>query len=289
MCGNPGTDLIRLCSGAISLVISAPYIKADALERVLRVVSPQASLICVSRWTVQDLKQGSSDTECYAIVREFGGSFRLHPTLHAKFYRIDDAVLVGSANLTFSGMGWSNHPNLEILCHPGEQFNAEVFQEQLLTDSREIKDEEVMRWNKLVDTDLKYESLVDFPNPQLAKWRPLTREPRNLELVYSDREEEIASTDERRAAQQDIQELLLPPGLSIEQASAWISVCLMESPFIMSVIRLQVLAPDRVYRELALEFDLELHRARRGFETVQNWLAYFAPETLAVQQSSIDG
>ena len=143
--GSPGDEFSRLCSGANSIVISAPYIKADALGKVLSDVSPNASLTCVSRWTLQDLKQGASDIECVTIVREFGGSFRLHPTLHAKFYRIDGAVLVGSANLTLSGMGWSNHPNLEILCRPGELFDADVFQEQLLANSREITDEEVLR------------------------------------------------------------------------------------------------------------------------------------------------
>ena len=135
-------------------------------------------------------------------------------------------------------------------------------------------------WKELVDTEIKYESLDDFPNHQLANWQPLTREPHNLELAYNDRMEEIASPDEQWAAQQDIQALSLPLGLRTEQARAWISVCLMESPFAMSVFRLQNLTPEQAYRELASSYGLEIHRARRGFETVQNWLAFYAPEKL---------
>ena len=38
---KPGEELIRLCSGANSIVISAPYIKTDALMKVLNEVSPR--------------------------------------------------------------------------------------------------------------------------------------------------------------------------------------------------------------------------------------------------------
>ena len=177
-------------------------------------------------------------------------------------------------------MGWSDQPNLEILCHPGEEFNTDAFQEKLLTGSREIKDEEVLRWKKLVDVEVKNESPVAIPRPQLVNWRPLTRDPQNLELAYNGREEEIAALDEQQATQQDIQTLLLPQGLSTEQARAWISVCLMESPFAVSVIQLQGIASDKACRELAQAFGLEVHTARRGSETVQNWLAFYAPESL---------
>ncbi len=115
MSNRPGAALSRLCSGAQYLVIAAPYIKADALATVLADASPVASLICITRWNPYDIAVGASDTECRTIVTERGGSFRLHPSLHAKYYRIDDTVLIGSANLTSSAMGWSPQSNLEIL------------------------------------------------------------------------------------------------------------------------------------------------------------------------------
>ena len=278
MYGNPGKDLVRLCSEADQIFISAPYIKADALGKILQDVNPNASLVCISRWSVEDLQLGSSDIECYAIVKTFGGSFRLHPTLHAKYYRMDDVVLVGSANLTFSGMGWSNHPNLEILCRPNKQFEADNFQAKLLADSREIYHEEVSRWKTLVEIESQFENTNAIPRSQLADWRPSTREPRNLELAYVGKENEIASYDEQQAAKQDLQKLSLPTGLNRDQSRAWISICLMESLFALSVIQLQKSSPNESYRKLAQMYDLETYKARRDFETVQNWLAFFTPE-----------
>lgn len=47
MYGRPGDMLSSVCSGAQHLIIAAPYIKADALTKILADVSPAASLICM--------------------------------------------------------------------------------------------------------------------------------------------------------------------------------------------------------------------------------------------------
>ena len=119
---SPGEMLLNVSRDACLLVVAAPYIKANALNTVLMDISQDASLICVTRWNPHDLALGVSDPECRTIVKEFGGSFWLHPSLHAKYFRIDDVVLIGSANLTSSAMGWRPQPNLEILCSPWRRF-----------------------------------------------------------------------------------------------------------------------------------------------------------------------
>ena len=214
---NPGDVLSRLCSGAQNLVLAAPYIKADALTRILAGANPSASLICITRWHPNDIAVGASDTECRKIVTERGGSFRLHASLHAKYYQIDDAILVGSANLTSTALGWSPQSNLEILCHAGDEF-ALAFQQELLTNAREISDNEFARWEAITRIDTpNHLAITSDGQPPLETWRPATRDPRHVELVYGGREEEIASSDERRAARRDIQALMIPPGLTDEQ------------------------------------------------------------------------
>ena len=143
---NPGSLLTRLCSNARCLLIVAPYIKADALARVLDEIHPGASLTCITKWDPNDIAVGASDLECRSLVIGSGGSFKLHPSLHAKFYRIDDVVLIGSANLTSSAMGWVPQPNLEILCRPADDFDSWAFQHGLLNEAREVSDEEFLRW-----------------------------------------------------------------------------------------------------------------------------------------------
>ena len=285
MYSRPGDMLSNLCSGAQHLVIAAPYIKADALTTILGDVSP-ASLICITRWNPHDLAVGASDTECRTIVTERGGSFRLHPSLHAKYYRIDDVVLIGSANLTRSAMGWSPQSNLEILCRPGDDFDVCAFQQYLLEGAREISDDEFARWESITKISTQSNRTITDGQPPLDTWRPATRDPRHLELAYQGREDKIASSDEQRAARRDIQALLIPPGLTDEQVRMWASACLLAAPFTNTVIQLHGMETPNRSRLLAETYGLGTTEARRGMETVQNWIAFLTPETLPMKQES---
>ena len=282
MSSRPGSVLIRLCSGAQRLVIAAPYIKADALTRVLAEVDPAASLTCVTRWNPHDLAVGASDTTCRTIVTERGGSFKLHPSLHAKYYRIDDTVLIGSANLTSSAMGWSHQTNLEILCRAGDDFDAGTFQWELLNEAREIDDAEFARWEAIarISTQSQSNPTVTDGQPLLDTWRPATRDPMYLELVYQGKEDTIASFDQQGAAEHDIQALQIPPGLTNEQVRTWAAACLLAAPFTNAMIRMHDLDVPSASRSLARTYRLSPTEARRAMETVQNWLAFFAPEML---------
>ena len=287
MSSRPGSALIRLCSDdAQRLVIAAPYIKADALTRVLSDVSPAASLTCITRWNPHDLAVGASDTACRTIVTERGGSFKLHPSLHAKYYRVDDAVLIGSANLTSSAMGWSAQPNLEILCRAGDDFDACAFQRELLNEAREMSDAEFAHWEAIARISTRSDPTVTDGQPLLDTWRPATRDPRYLELVYQDRKDEIASFDQQHAAQRDIQALLISPGLTNDQVRTWAAACLLAAPFTNAVIQLHNLDAPSASRSLARTFRLSATEARRDMETVQNWLAFLAPEILPQPVSS---
>ena len=280
MSNRPGDVLSSLCSDAQKLIIAAPYIKASALFRVLSDISSTASLICITRWNPQDLVVGASDLECRTIINQLGGSFRLRQSLHAKYYHIDDVVLVGSANLTSSAMGWSPQSNLEILCRPGDDFDADSFERSLLDESREISDDEFEYWKALTKDISQMSSTIASTRPQLRSWRPATRDPKNLELVYQGREDDIASLDELRAARSDIQILLIPPGLTSEQIRMWASACLLAVPFANTVIQLQDMEPPSAARSLAETYGLGVIDARRDMETVLNWFRFLAPDIL---------
>ena len=194
---SPGDTLAQHCSSAQTLVFAAPYIKADALRRILASVNVEASLTCITRWIPHDLAVGVSDVECRELVIGFGGSFRLHPSLHAKFYHLDDVVLVGSANLTLSALGWSDGPNLEILCQAGSDFDFRTFEQALLDESREVTDAEFMRWQAVSGIEAHLGRQLTEGQRRIRTWRPRTRDPIHLELSYQERDDEIASLDEQ--------------------------------------------------------------------------------------------
>lgn len=275
----------NFCSGAQDLFIAAPYIKAGALTTILDDISSTASLICVTRWNPHDLAVGASDTECRTIVTGRGGSFRLHPSLHAKYYRINDAVLIGSANLTYSAMGWSSYSNLEILCRPGNDFDGCAFEKTLLDNAKEISNEDFARWESITRITTHKQPTVTADQPLLDTWRPATRDPRHLELAYQRRIDDIASTDEQLAARRDIQALVIPPGLSNEQVRMWASTCLLAAPFANSVIQLHGMDSRERSRILAETYGLDITQARRDMETIENWIAFLIPEKSQGSQS----
>ena len=266
-----GDILERIFGEAEEVVIAAPYIKANALSRVLANVSAGISPVCVTRWQVQDIAMGASDVECRTIVNEFGGVFKLHPTLHAKYYRADEKVLVGSANLTYSALGWSAEPNLEILSTAGADFDANAFEQQLLDDSREISNKEFARWQSIESIGFQDALLSASKSSHFDKWCPLTRNPENFLLAYKGLIDDVASTDEQQAALQDLDALQVPVDLTDEQVENWVSRCLLASQFVQAVLQMQNVDVIAATNSLANTYNLNVTDARRSIETVQIW------------------
>ena len=269
-----GDLLLERCATAKTLVLAAPYIKVQALDRILVRASLLASLTCVTRWRPHDLFVGVSDLGSRDLIMARSGSFRLHPSLHAKYYRADDCVLVGSANLTLSALGWVPQPNLEILSTPSSDFDHQTFEAKLLSLSREVSDSEFALWDNLARS--RFSSPLDnrAAPSSLDAWRPVTRDPRNLILAYRNRISEVASPDEHRAVARDLLALAIPPGLTDASVRAWLSTCLLASPFASSVLKLGSAPRSAASASLADLYSIDRVEARRAMETVQSWLAF---------------
>ena len=272
-----GESLRRICVESDHIVLAAPYIKADALSRVVGEVNEDASLICITRWQVEDITTGVSDLECYSIIREIGGGFRLHPYLHAKYFRADEHILIGSANITNSALGWAVEPNVEILCSPGPDFDAASFEATLVEDSREIGNREFARWQSIEVMATQGQRSVFSKDSlyHLNAWRPMTRDPANLLLAYRGFYEEIASPDELNAAKRDLDVLQLDHGLTGEDVENRISMAFLSTPFVQTVLQSRDTNITSISRSLAEKYDLSVTDARRGIEAARNWFAFF--------------
>ena len=271
--------VISAADGCGELVIVAPYIKAEAIERLLALAANDVQLMCVTRWQTQDMALGASDVQCRQIVLSMGGQFLLHPTLHAKYYRFDDRILIGSANLTLSGMGWGSHPNLEILAPPSDAFDYRAFEMELLARARPVSETEYEHWAAIQSAPAE----IVAATPQMSRhlnWRPVTREFANLILAYHGRAQDIASTDEARRAQSDIAALSLPRDLPTGQLRMLVTMSLLSSAFASEVLRVQHMDSVNAARELSDLYGVPLNVARHDMETVHNWLRELAPELL---------
>ena len=250
------------------------------LRRLLALTPPNAALTCVTRWQRNDVVVGASDVECRSLVVARGGRFLLHQRLHAKYYRLGGTVLVGSANLTAAGLGYGAPANTEILCAPGLAFDPAGFERALLAHAREVDDAEFTRWQAIELLPATGGAITELTAAN--EWRPLTREPANVWLVYAGLAAAVVSADERTRAAQDLDALQVPPGLDRPDFDAMVSTALLSSAAVADVLRVNGLPDDLAWIELANRWGTTKSVAQRSRETAWNWIATFldtAPPT----------
>ena len=285
---SPWCTLLTYCTGAERVVIAAPYMKADMLGIVLDHLSNEAEVECFTRWTPHDILVGSADTACRNVVIERGGAFYLNNRLHAKYYRFDERVLVGSANTTVAGLNYRQPGNLEILCEPGRSFDASTFENRLRTDAREVSEEELQFWLTCpVEAPTTTTIRADAIGTTFDDWKPLTRFPEYLWLVYCGQEDSVANREQRRRAQIDLATLRPPRDLTIERFYRWIEACLTASPFVDSVRKTEDESPSRAWEILANEWNLDRRAVARTRSTAQNWMAHFG--LASIGKRDVDG
>ena len=214
--------------------------------------------------------------DCRTVVVERGGAFKLHNRLHAKYYRFDDQVLIGSANLTASGLSHPHPGNLEILCEPGPPFVPVVFEAALHRESREVSDDEFAIWQNLPAIERGFESSTsDFMDSGLEDWIPQARNPSYLWLYYSGNEAQIISDEQRTLASQDLRTLGVPPGLTLESFRDWIHLSLQASPFMDSARQFEGRSDAVVWDSVAEAWGVSRSIAARWVSTAYYWLKHF--------------
>ena len=258
-------------------MIVAPYIKVGTLTKVLEQIHPEGSIECFTRWTPLDIQMGASDLDCRTVVIDRGGSFSLHNRLHAKYYRFDDHVLVGSANLTAAGLSYPRDGNLEILCEPGPPFVPIVFEAALRMEAKDVSDEDFKVWQQCPVRELgAVQSDEEAANGSLDHWIPQTRNPEYLWLHYRGNEEQIVSGEQRALAKRDLAILEVPTELTPESFRGWVRLSLEASPFMDSVKRFGERADAVIWDSVSAEWGVSRSMAARWVSTAHNWMRFFA-------------
>lgn len=300
----PGTSLRDLLQKAErDVVLVAPFIKVLALRELLRFVSQNVRVTCVTRWRPDEVAAGVSDLEVFGELQERNwGSLLLLPRLHAKYYRADDSCLVGSANLTSRALGFSSPPNVELMVQLGANVRSlELFEDQVISSAypatAELRDlvaesaahlkSEPERFAALAQTSVARafdpSSGLDEEAPSIAAdfddWLPVFRQPQDLFLAYEGRQAELSEAG-RSAALADLAALDPPKGLPRAAFDAWMRCSLFQMPLIAFIDRL-VIEPQRfgAVRDLiAHEAHLPLGAASTAWQTTMRWLLHFFPD-----------
>lgn len=100
------TGEVALCSA---------FIRSEALQTLLAHRQRQCTGRCLVRWLPQDLLMGASDLHVFDVTQHNGFQLYMRTDFHGKVFVTPPAgVLVGSANLTSSGIALGPRHNFEV-------------------------------------------------------------------------------------------------------------------------------------------------------------------------------
>jgi len=289
-----GTKLQKLCNSAQrEILIAAPFIKAHVLEEILASIKPEITIKCVTRWLIEEISIGVSDLEVWTIIQSCRyGSLWLRHDLHAKYYRADDQCLIGSANLTAKALGWSNQPNLELLVQlPASNSSLPQFEQELLENSIQVDTQIYQQYLGIINQintsidDIKLTD--DWPSDILKyeNWIPSLRNPKELYLAYSGKEDQLTSIG-RETAINDLRFLNILPNLNQNNFNAYVGILLLQKPIIQQVDNF-VKTPQRfgAVRDFLASLpcaECPLFNSERAWQTLMRWLLYFLPSRYAL-------
>jgi|GEM_PF-1225731 len=138
------------------LIIICPFIKKNALEKVLAQLSSDVKVVVVVRWKLEDLISGSSDLEIYPIIRKLNHKLYLHHNIHLKIFLKDKKeIFLGSANITNSGLGLDANSNIEAISVNDSDQNA-IFEISKILKSSKIVNEDL--FNTISEIVVKFEN-----------------------------------------------------------------------------------------------------------------------------------
>lgn len=258
-------------------IFVAPYIKRSSLIRLLDARKFAVETKIVTRWRLDELALGVSDLSIWEEVAARPNiRLFLSTNLHAKYYRADNDIWVGSANLTGAALGWSKTPNLEILVSlpPGSielaSFETELFANVVAVD------------------ESLYRSFVDaldaYPKPPtppsnldtegtsqpLAAWRPSLRFPGDLFTYYRGGIDELTQAA-RESASIDLGVLAPPPGLDTVAFQLWIAQQLRQHPEVQAIV--EFASESRRFGEM--RYFLSSRGSSDGSRDWQSWMRWF--------------
>lgn len=294
-----GDQLLELVSSAKKrVVLVAPFIKVDALQRVLDAIPISAGLHidCVTRWRPEDIVDGVCDLEIFEVItdRENAQLWR-HPNLHAKFFRADQSCLLGSANLTGRALGWRLPTNLELLVeldmgrHELQKWEKSLMR-SCISVTAELRDLIAHQAADLAAQRPKTTSIdVEHDDDPSFRWIPLCPSPERLFKVYAgelDEAKMVRSAFE--FAQRDLRTLGPPKGYSEEQFLEYVADRLQQLEVVQKVVSASSSGvSDSQAAELIADYiDVSsMIGPTDAWRILKQWMMHFFPEQYRIEVS----
>lgn len=288
-CGKRLEGLLESARCEVWLV--APFIKQRIVRRLFERVPTDVAISVYTRWRPDEVAAGVSDLGVFdEVLARPGTTLSLCAELHAKYYRSDERVLIGSANLTAAALGWAPASNLELLVESSRASDHfEAFEQRLSLRSvratAEIRDLVQLAADALPSIVVpEWPSAVLAGTVRPATWMPHTRHPEVLFRAYADRGEELTSSGQEQTCL-DLAVLGLPRGLREDCFRAFVGSILIQTPVVVALDAL--LDRPRRFGELR-DFvagyavnDASRRDPSESWQTLMRWLLWFLPQRYA--------
>lgn len=280
-------------------ILVSPFIKYKSLKRIVDTLPHGTNLSVYTRWRIDEIAQGVSDLAIWNLLTNRSNSkLYLIQNLHSKYYRFDDFIYVGSANITEAGMTWGRSSNLETLVNSkSDNIDYLDFECLLKLKSLEVDQTLFERTNQLVEQFKKNNQILSTPTIEdiinvnlitsdvIAEfkeeynnsraWMPLTRSPDILFDVYSGNYH-LVSKDVLVGAYLDFYHLEIPANLDKTSFSSFISSRLEMEPLIIELDNFLV-EPQRFGELKEFLSNFLANNSSHHWQTVMRWLLYFMP------------
>nr|WP_166179447.1 phospholipase D family protein [Altererythrobacter segetis] len=284
-----GDQLLSLLKDAAHpVLLVAPFIKQEALSRLLSATPREVPVTCVTRWRPDEVASGVSDLEVLDLLAARDGSkLFLQAHLHAKLFRTGERRLVGSANITGRALGWVEPANLELLValdgpHPElEAFEAELFG-SVSPATREVQAAVAAAATALASRFPVVEIPAPDWSPSIASsfWLPTCPRPDLLFRVYDGSVGDILLSNAKTAAQQDLAFLEAPAGLNEGAFTAFIGAMLRQVRWMQELDKLTTdgLTDDVAVRTIAAALPSDHGYSPEALWNVtKEWFVFFFP------------
>ena len=222
----------------------------------------------------------------------------LRHDLHAKFFAGDDKCLIGSANVTDTGLGWRTPASLELLTPVSRTLGHVVeFENELLSGAVRATSIQRDHLKKVVEKlsktsmTMSITGVDEITTGQLPpSWIPQSRNPEELYSVYCGNSD--ISSSVLQVMEQDLEQIGTIAGLDEEGFRMWIAAVIIQAPLIERVIY-RIENEGQVTEQwlsgllTTIGVDTRKYQAREVLEVLKRWFTYFLPTQYETAQDSI--
>lgn len=276
-------------------IICAPFIKVAPLKILLDQIDADVKITVCTRWRADEVAAGVSDLGVFDVLNEReNATLTLLDELHAKLFAADQQCLAGSANVTGAALGWSAHPNVELMV-AAERRDLDVQQllsrlERATPATFQMKEAIEKEAAKIQRPNLpESEELEGEQSSWATPWLPQCAAPDKLFRVYQDPATDAVTPGTREDALSDLNALVPPQGLSKDEFNEYIEATLRRLPSVKTITQK---IPERVNDQQGAELVGEINPGmsdaakRKQWAILRDWFREFFANSVEVAPES---